>query len=197
MNRSLRIAVADDEADLRDYFQETLTLLGHQVVCVAKTGRELVSLARSAQIDLIITDIKMPDLDGIDAATEICREQPIPIILVSAYHDSELLARADDSHFLAYLVKPIKQSDLETAIAIVMRRFDQFQTVRQEAADLRQALEDRKLIERAKGILIKRASLTEEEAHKRLTQAARSANQKLVEIAKSVLTADGLLGPGE
>ena len=98
----------------------------------------------------------MPDMDGIDAARQIYRDCPIPVILVSAYHDQELVERAEEDHVLAFLVKPIKQADLEPAIAIATRRFEQFQALRQEAADLRQALEDRKLIEKAKGLLMKK-----------------------------------------
>ena len=162
MSRSLRIAVADDEPDMREYFQKILPRLGHEVVAVAENGRELVEQCRAAQPDLVITDIKMPDMDGIDAAAQIYRERPVPVILVSAYHDAEFIRRAEADHIMAYLVKPIKQADLEPAIALAMRRFEQFQALRREAADLRQALEDRKVIERAKGLLMKKAGLDEQ-----------------------------------
>jgi len=196
MSQSLRILIADDEADLRDSMRETLSVLGHEIVGVAATGRELVDQARSTKPDLVITDIKMPVIDGIDAAIEICQDGPIPIILVSAYHDRELVSRAGESHVLAYLVKPIGQQDLETAISIVMRRFEQFQDLRREAADLRQAMEDRKIIERAKGILMQRAELSEDEAYRRLNKTARDGNRKLREVAQSILTAEELLRPG-
>ena len=127
-------------------------------------GRELVEHCRTARPDLVITDIKMPDMDGIDAAAEIYAQAPIPVILVSAYHDPEFIRRAEADHILAYLVKPIKQADLEPAIGIAMRRFEQFQALRKETADLKQALEDRKVIEQAKGILMKKAGLDEPEA---------------------------------
>ncbi len=168
MTRALRIAVADDELDMRDYFQQILPLLGHEVVAVAQDGRELVEQCRELKPDLVITDIKMPDMDGIDAATQIYRNGPIPVILVSAYHDPEFIRRAEADHILAYLVKPIKQADLEPAIAIAIRRFEQFQALRKEAADLKQALEDRKVIEKAKGLLMKKASLDEHDAFRRL-----------------------------
>ena len=156
MSRALRIAVADDEPDVRDYFRRILPRLGHQVVAVAQTGRELVEQCRATRPDLVITDIKMPDMDGIEAAVAIGRDEPVPIILVSAYHHPQLFERAQGEHILAYLVKPAKQADLEAAITIAMQRFEQFQALRREAADLRQALEDRKVIERAKGLLMKR-----------------------------------------
>lgn len=147
--------------------------------------------------DLVITDIKMPDMDGIDAACQIYKDSPIPVILVSAYHDQELVQRAEEDHILAFLVKPIKQADLEPAIAIATRRFEQFQALRQEAADLRQALEDRKLIEKAKGLLMKRAGLEENEAFRRLQRLASERNRKLVEVAAMILTAEEAYQPVE
>ena len=193
--RPLRIAVADDERDMRQFLQELLPPLGHEVVAVAETGRQLAEQCRHLRPDLIITDIKMPDMDGIDAALEINRDRPVPVVLVSAHHDAELLVRAGADHIMAYLVKPVKPADLKTAIAMAMMRFEQFQRVRQEAADLRQALEDRKLIERAKGVLMKRARLEEAEAFRRLQKLASDRNKKLVEVAHMILTAEEAFQP--
>jgi response regulator NasT len=190
MNPSLRIAIADDEPDMRDYFQDVLPRLGHTVVVVAQNGRELVEQCRTEQPDLVITDIKMPELDGIDAAIQIYQEKPMPVILVSAYHDAALIERAEMDHIMGYLVKPIKQSDLVPVIAIAVSRFAQFQALRKEAADLRQALSDRKVIERAKGILMKKAGLDEAGAFRRLQKLASDKNRKLVEIASMILTAE-------
>jgi response regulator NasT len=189
MTQSLRIAVADDEPDMRDYFRRILPCLGHTVVAVAENGRELVEFCRTLRPDLVITDIKMPDMDGIDAAGKIYQDVPIPVILVSAYHDPQLIERAEADHVLGYLVKPIKQADLEPAIALAVRRFEQFKALQREASDLRQALEDRKIIERAKGILMKQAGLGEQEAFRRLQKTASSKNLKLVELARMIVTA--------
>jgi response regulator NasT len=190
MTRALRIAVADDEPRMCDYFRKILPRLGHQVVAVALTGRELVEQCRAVHPELVITDVNMPEMDGIDAATEIYHEQPLPIILVSAYHDAQLIRRAEADHILAYLIKPIKQADLEPAIAIAMRRFEEFQSLRQDAAGLRQALEDRKIIEKAKGIFMKKTGLDEQEAFRRLQKLASENNRKLIEIAQTILRAD-------
>ncbi len=190
MSLQLRIAVADDEPDMQEYFEKILPRLGHRVVSVAENGRQLVEHCRTQSPDLVITDIKMPDMDGIEAAEEIFHHRAVPVILVSAHHDAQLIGRAESNHILAYLVKPIKQADLEPAIAIAVRRFQQFQTVHQEAADLRQALEDRKVIERAKGILMRRTSLDESAAFRRLQKMASERNQKLIQIASSIVTAD-------
>ncbi len=195
MTQSLRILVADDEPDMREYFQRGLPRLGHQVVGAAGNGRELVEQCRALRPDLVITDIKMPDMDGIDAATEIYKERPVPVILVSAYHDAALVARAEADHILGYLVKPIKQTDLGPVIALAMRRFEQFEALQREAADLRQALEDRKTIERAKGVLMKRAGLDEQEAFRRLQKTASEKSRKLIDIAQMIVTAEEVLQP--
>lgn len=195
MNERLRIAIADDELDLREYLQETLTDMGHDVIAIAQNGAELVELCRRRQPDVVITDIKMPDLDGIEAAARIYQDNPVPVILVSAYHDPALIERAEADHVMAYLVKPIKQANLETALAIARRRFEQFQELRREAADLRQALEDRKLIERAKGILMKVAQLDEPAAFRRLQKLASEHNKKLVEIAQMLLISEEATRP--
>lgn len=190
MNRSLSIAVAEDEPLMQQYLSETLGLLGHQVVCMVGTGRELIDRCLALRPNLVMTDIRLPDMDGLEAASEIYAAEPVPIIVISAFHDPQLIERAERNYVLAYLVKPIKQHDLEPAIAIAMSRFQEFRAMRQEADNLRQALEDRKLIERAKGLLMKRAGLDEPEAFRRLQKMARDKNQKLVEIAQIVITAE-------
>jgi two-component system, response regulator PdtaR len=195
MSPSLRVVVADDEPDMRDYFQKALPRLGHQVVGAAQNGRELVELCRALRPDLVITDIKMPDLDGIDAAVQVYRERPVPVILVSAYHDAGLIQRAEADHILGYLVKPIKQADLGPVIALALRRFEQFEALRREASDLRQALEDRKVIERAKGLLMKKAQLDEQEAFRRLQKLASEKSRKLIDIAQMILIAEEAVQP--
>jgi response regulator NasT len=188
--RLLRIAVADDERDVRQFFQELLPHLGHEVVVVAESGRQLIERCRSTRPDLVITDIKMPDMDGIDAAAEVNREGPVPVILVTAHQDTDLLARAEADYIMAYLSKPAKPIDLQAAINLAMLRFGHFQALRREAATLRQALEDRKTVERAKGVVMKRLRVDEPEAFRRLKKMASDHNRKLVEVAQTVLTAE-------
>jgi response regulator NasT len=195
MNQSLRIAVADDEPDMRDYFERMLPRMGHEVVSVAENGRQLVEHCVALRPDLVITDINMPELDGIAAAEAIFKQCPTPVILVSGYHDRELIERAEADHIQAYLVKPIKKADLEPAIALAVARFAQFQALRKEADDLRQALEDRKTIERAKGVLMRRAGMDEPAAFARLQNVASEHNMKLVEAARSILLADRAFQP--
>jgi response regulator NasT len=190
MNRTLRIAVADDERDTCDFLRELLPRLGHQVVAVAQTGRDLVEKVRATAPDLVITDIKMPDMDGLQASTAVNREKQTPVILISAHHDDEMLTRLGEEHIMGFLVKPVKEADVKMAIAVAMQRFQHFTAVLREAADLRQALEDRKVIERAKGAVVKRCGIDEEEAFRRLRKLATDQNQKLAEAAQQVVAAE-------
>jgi len=195
MSQRLRIAVADDEADMRDFFERMLPLCGHEVVSIAETGKELVEHCQTLHPDLVITDIKMPDMDGIDASTQICRDRPTPVILVSAYHDPQLVHRAESDHVMAYLVKPIGQADLGPAIAVAISRFQELQALRKETGDLKQALADRKIIEQAKGILMKVTGVDEKDAYKRLQHLAADKNQKVIDAAQSVLAMERALRP--
>jgi response regulator NasT len=195
MNQRLRIAVADDEADMRDFFERMLPLCGHEVVSIAETGKELVEHCQTLHPDLVITDIKMPDMDGIDASTQICRDRATPVILVSAYHDPQLVHRAESDHVMAYLVKPIGQADLGPAIAVAISRFQELQALRKETGDLKQALADRTIIEQAKGILMKVTGVDEKDAYKRLQQLAADKNQKVIDAAQSVLAMERALRP--
>jgi AmiR/NasT family two-component response regulator len=189
-DRPLRIAVADDEPDMRLFFREVLPHLGHEVVAEASTGRELVDCCRQTRPDLLITDVRMPEGDGVQAAAEVNRGGGVPVILVSAYHDADVLNRAGADHIMAYLTKPVKPVDLEAAVRLAMLRFGHFQALAREATDLRQALEDRKLIERAKGAVVKRVGVDEDEAFRLLRMWSSNHNTKLAEVARRVTAAD-------
>ena len=121
MTGTLRIAIADDELDVRDYFKRMLPHLGHEVVAIATNGRELVEMCREKKPDLIIADVRMPDLDGDAAIAEVCRESPTPFILISAYSKPSQMSDGCGSVNRAYLTKPMKRSDLESAIEQVRR----------------------------------------------------------------------------
>jgi response regulator NasT len=187
---ALRIAVADDERDMRQFLQELLGRLGHQVIAVAERGHQLIDQCRGLNPDLVVTDIKMPDMDGIDAVAEINRIREVPVILISGHQEEELLHRSGAEYIMAYLLKPVKPADLHAAITLAVVRFEQYQRVRAEAAGLRQALEDRKLIERAKGILMQRLGFTEPDAYRRMRRLASQRNWKLTELATRVIESD-------
>jgi response regulator NasT len=188
--KGFRIAVADDEADTRQFYQEWLPEMGHQVVAVAADGRHLVMQCRATHPDLIITDIKLPDTDGLDAAEQVNADREVPVILVSAYKEGDLLARALAGHVMAYLVKPVKPADLQAAIHMAMARFQNFQQVRAEADGLRKALEERKAVEQAKGVVMRRLGLDEVEAYKRLRRLSHHRNEKVVDLSRRLLEAD-------
>ena len=186
----LKIVVADDERDMRQFLQEMLTHLGHTVVGAAETGRQLVEMCRTNAPDLVVTDIKMPDLDGLEAAAEANRIRPVPVVVISGHHEAALLDRATVDYVMTYLVKPVKPTDLQAAVTLAASRFANLQQARGEAAELRQALEDRKVIERAKGAIGRRVGVPEDEAYRRMRKTASDHNKKMVEVAKQILAAE-------
>ena len=186
----LRIAVADDEQEMRQFFEELLPHMGHQVVGVVETGRQLAECCRLHRPDVVVTDIKMPDMDGIDAAAAVNRDHHVPVVLVSGHTESELLARSGAEYIMSYLVKPVKPADLQAAITLAVARFEQYQRVRAEASGLRQALEDRKLIEQAKGVAMRRLHIDESEAYHRMRRLASQHNWKLVDLARRLLESE-------
>jgi AmiR/NasT family two-component response regulator len=190
---ALRILIADDESIRLLSLRQQLAALGHQVVAEASNGREAVALALATRPDLAILDIKMPVMDGIEAAQEITRHRPIPIILLTAYNETELVERAAQANISAYLMKPVAEEDLLPAITLALTRFRQFEALRREVNDLREALEARKVIERAKGILMRRLNLTEEEAFRRLQKQSQDTNRKLAQVAEAIILADQML----
>jgi two-component system, response regulator PdtaR len=190
---SLRILIADDESIRLLSLRAQLAALGHRVVAEASTGEEAVALAVSTQPDLAILDIKMPLVDGIEAAERITQTRPIPIILLTAYSESQLVERAAQANISAYLMKPVSEEDLLPALTLALTRFRQFQALRREVVDLREALEARKVIEKAKGILMRRLDLTEEEAFRRLQRQSQEGNRKLAQVAEAIVVADQML----
>lgn len=195
MTKLLRIAVAEDDEDHCVLLVRALERMGHVVVGTAETGRALTTLCQTERPELVITDIRMPDMDGLDAAKEIYKSEPVPIIVVTSHEDPDFIARAQQQHVLAFMVKPVTESNLTPAIAIVLHRFAEFEALKRENASLAQALEDRKVIERAKGLLMKQAQLDEGEAFKRLQKLARDQRKKLAEVAQMIVSAAELLSP--
>jgi response regulator NasT len=187
---ALRIVVADDEHDMRQFLQEMLTHLGHTVVGVAETGRQLVEQCRTTTPDLVVTDIKMPDTDGLEAAAEINRQRPVPVVIISGHHEAALLERASDDYVMTYLIKPVKPTDLQAAVTLAVSRFANLQNARHEATELKQALEDRKLIERAKGAVTRRVGVQEDDAYRMMRKVASDHNRKMIDVARQILVAE-------
>ncbi|AKL93836.1 transcriptional regulatory protein PdtaR [Clostridium aceticum] len=192
MGKPLRILVAEDEYLCLMGLKSNIEELGHQVVAEATDGMKAVELAIEKKPDLVIMDINMPILDGIEAIKKMNEVLFIPSIIVSGYHDENLIKRATKEGVLYYLIKPIDIRDIKVAINITLARFEEFTKLQDELKDTKKALEARKYIERAKGILMDRMDLKEPEAMKRLQKMSRDHNKKLVEVAKEVIEADKL-----
>jgi len=184
-----RIVVADDESLIRMDLREMLSQLGYLVVGEAGDGRSAVNLSRELKPDVVIMDIKMPDLDGIEAARILTQERIAPVLLLTAYSDRELIDRARDSGVAGYLVKPFRESDLAPAIEIALARFAEFRELQKEVGDLQETLETRKLVDRAKGILMDTQSLTEAESFRRIQKMSMNTRRPMKEIAEAIILA--------
>jgi response regulator NasT len=190
MPTSFRIAIADDDADTRLLLKRYLVSAGHEVVTEAASGEELIEACKVSLPDLIITDMLMDGIDGVSAALQVNESHKIPTIVVSGYLNDTLLANANSSGVFGYLIKPVGQDELTATVAIVMQRFQEFQILRQDAESLRGALEERKIVEQAKGIVMRNCKLEEATAFRHLQQLARSNRQKLIDVARSILLAE-------
>ena len=183
-NRAARILVAEDEALIRLDLVEMLTEAGYEVVGQATNGVEAVTLAKELKPDLAILDVKMPELDGISAAQEIIEISPV--LMLTAFSQKELVERARDAGVMAYVVKPFSISDLTPAIEIAISRHLQMRTLKEEVADLYERLETRKIIDRAKGILMKAMDLSEPEAFSWIQRSAMYRRLSMKEVALAV-----------
>lgn len=188
--RPLKILVAEDEYLCLMGLKANINALGHTVIAEATDGIEAVELACKEKPDLIIMDINMPAMDGIEAIKRINKTLFIPSIIVSGYHDEDLIKRATEQGVLCYLIKPIDLADLKAAIQITLARFKEFQALQEELQDTKKSLEARKYVERAKGVLMDRMGLTEPESMKHLQQKSRNENKKLIVVAKEIIKAD-------
>jgi len=184
-----RVVIADDESIVRTDLKEMLTSLDYLVVGEVGDGRSAVNTARELKPDVVLMDIKMPDMDGIEAAKILTEEQIAPVVLLTAYSQKELVDRAKDAGVVGYLIKPFRESDLMPAIEVAMSRFKEFQTVRQEVSDLQNALETRKLVERAKGILIDSQGMNEHEAFRKIQKMSMNTRKPMKEVAEAIILA--------
>src|SRR5579862_4307924 len=187
----MKILVAEDETIIRLDLKEMLERAGFEVCGEARDGEEAVALAQSAQADLVIMDVKMPKLDGIEAARRILDERPVPIVMLTAYGQDELVARAVEAGVFGYLVKPFREQDLVPALATAQARHEELAAARAEAETLTEALAARKLIERAKGLLMAKEKLSEQDAFARLRKASQASGRPLKVIAEAVIATFG------
>ncbi len=187
----MRVLIAEDETIIRLDLAQMLEGAGFEVCAQARDGLEAIELARSEQPDVAVLDVKMPRLDGIEAARRILAERPIPIVMLTAYGQDELVSRAVEAGVFGYLVKPFREADLLPAITTARARHAELAAVRDEADSLADALAARKSIERAKGLLMQKERLTEEQAFARLRKASQVSGKPLKVIAEAVVTTLG------
>jgi len=188
-----RILIAEDNEKTRAFLSGQLELLGHTVIGSVANGREAVELAQQLDPSLVIMDIKMPEMDGVEAAKAISAKKAVPIILITGVSTSDIAAHAIEAGVYAYLLKPVTKKQLDPAIKIAVSRFNEFQGMEGEVQNLKGAIETRKLIERAKGILMKRCTISEEDAFKILQRYSQKENKKMREIAESIISASELI----
>jgi AmiR/NasT family two-component response regulator len=191
VSSTLRILIAEDETIIRLDLRDLLVRAGFEVCAEARDGEEAVALARSERPDLAIMDVKMPKLDGIDAARRILEERPIPIVMLTAYGQEEIVSRAVEAGVFGYLVKPFREQDLLPAIQAARARHEELQALREEAESLADALAARKAIERAKGLLMAKEGLNEADAFARLRKASQVSGRPLKVIAEAVVATLG------
>ena len=185
----MRVIVADDETIIRLDIKEMLTEAGHNVVAEAIDGEEAVKLAAELKPDLVIMDVKMPKMDGITAARLINDKHIAPVLLLTAYSQTDLIEKAKDAGVLAYLVKPIREEQLFPAIEIARSRFAEIKTLGEELDYLKESLETRKLLDRAKGILMAAHNITEAEAYRKMQQYSMNQRITLKELAEAIIAA--------
>jgi response regulator NasT len=184
---TLRVVIADDEAVIRLGLRAMLEDQGYQVVGDAADGKRALDLVEKLRPDLVFLDIKMPGVDGLQAARRLLADRAVPVIILTAYADRAFVDQAKEAGALAYLVKPVRESDLAPAVEMAMGRFREIQALREEIGSLEETLETRKLVERAKGILMRREGLDEAAAFARLQKQARDTRKTMKEIAQGIL----------
>lgn len=188
----LRIVIADDEPIIRMDLRRTLENMGHVVVGEAADGSQAIDLTRDLKPDVAILDVKMPVMDGIDAAKVISTEGIAPVLLLTAYNQKDLVERAREAGVFAYLVKPFKEADLMPQIEIAIARFEEFLELEKEVSELENKLETRKAVDRAKGILMDQYGLKEQDAFRRIQVQSMNTRKSMREIAEAIILANSV-----
>ena len=184
----MRVLIAEDEALIRMDLREMLTEEGHEVVGEARDGAEAIELARSLAPDIVFMDVKMPGTDGLEAASVISAERIAPVVMVTAFSQQTYVDAASDAGAMAYLVKPFTKREIIPAMSIAASRFAETRALEDEVADLADRLETRKVLDRAKGVLMAKG-MTEPEAFRRLQKLAMDRRRSLKEVAEAIVLA--------
>ena len=184
----LRVVLVEDDPTIRLFLKETVEQqLGHEVIGEADSGTDMVRTVLDKEPDVVVFDIHLPRLNGLDALRQIYQEKIVAAVAITADRDADLVRRALEEHVLAYLVKPVEAHQLGPALRVARAQFQELRELTEENASLRQTLQNRKIIERAKGVLMKRHRWTEAEAFRRLQRGAMNRRTTMVELAQDVL----------
>jgi two-component system, response regulator PdtaR len=185
-----RVLIAEDEPIARMDLKEMLANLGYLVVAEAGDGRSAVNQARELRPDLVVMDIKMPEMDGVTAARLLAEEKVAPVLLLTAYSDREFVEGSLEAGVMGYIVKPFREADLMPAIELALARFREFRAVERQLGDTREALETRKAVERAKGVLMDTQGLREAEAFRKIQKLSMNNRKSMREVAEAILLAN-------
>jgi len=189
-----RIVIIDDSLRSRAALGEALERRGFEVAAKGASGFDAISLARELRPDVLFLAVGLPEMDGLSAAAQILEAHPLPIIILSSHLDVELIQRAKEAGVMAYLAKPLREEDLLPAIELAVSRFEEFMALRKENEDLKRTLDGRKLIERAKGVLMEREQISEQQAFTQIQRASMNTRRSMTEIAQAILLSEEVGG---
>jgi AmiR/NasT family two-component response regulator len=195
--KAYRVLIVDDEPVIRLDLRTMLEAMGHEVVGEADNGVDALQLARTLQPDLVIADIMMPEMDGIELSRRLAKERIAPVLILTAYSEPEMVAGADRAGVLAYLIKPFREADLAPAIQVAVSRYRELRALEAQNLNLAQEIQARRRIGRAKRVLMQQLGLSEEEAFRRLQQTAEQTGKSLAEVAEAILLAYQVQPDGE
>lgn len=188
------VVIVDDSLKSRETLGSALKRLGFEVVGEGSSGSEAIRLAQELKPDVMFLAVGLPDMDGLSVAAHILETLSLPILILSSHLDQELIQRAKEGGVMAYLLKPLREEELLPAIELAISRFEEFNALRKENADLKRTLEDRKLIERAKGILMEREGISEQMAFARIQKTSMNTRRAMADIAQAILLSEAVTG---
>ena len=192
-----RVLIIDDSIRSKALLAQALEQLGFEVAGEGASGSDAIRLAQELKPDVLFLAVGLPEMDGLSAAAQILEDHPLPIIILSSHLNPELIQRAKEAGVMDYMVKPLREEELLPTIELAVSRFDEFMALRKENEDLKRTLEGRKLIERAKGVLMERERISEQQAFARIQKASMNTRRPMAEIAQAILLAGEVAGRTE
>lgn len=190
-----RVLVIDDHQPSRRHLAAILSSGGYEISGEGASGKAAVALAASAAPDVLLMAVGLPDVDGIETSRDLMRARPLPIVLITSHSDAATIERAKRAGVMGYLVKPLRPEELSPAIELAITRFQDFTALREENSNLKETLEARKIIERAKGLLMQQRNVSEEQAYTLIKKTSMNMRKPMAEVAQAVILAGGIFKP--